>query len=309
LIRQSRRKADSPTGELAESFADYSETSDRIYSWFFIGIDFLVLFSQAKSTIIIFILRFNDEMKRIYLSVIFLFLCFITISAGEWDDYFKNANQAYSEGKYQEAISNYENIIKLGKESGEVYFNLANSYYKMDEIGQAILYYEKAAHYLEGDEALAQNLKIARLKIVDKIQPIPRLFIVEWWEKILHSFSINVYAWLSLGLFTFLLLFIILYVIFNKYILRKFVWILSVLFIIILTLFISRIYESETQKFAIILADKVSVAGEPNLNSTEVFILHEGTKVQIIRTIGDWAEITIADGKAGWLRLNSLGVI
>ena len=248
-------------------------------------------------------------MKRIYLSVIILFLCLISISASDWDNYFTSGNQAYSEGNYQEAIDNYLKIINQGKESGEIYFNLANSYYKINEIGKAILYYEKAAQYLEGDEAVTQNLELARLKIIDKIQPIPQLFLQEWWEIIIHSFSINMYAWFSLGLFIFLLLFIILNVIFNKYFLRRLIWIFSVLFTIILILFISRIYENETKKYAIILEDKVSAVGEPNMNSTEVFILHEGTKVRIIRKTDDWAEITIADGKTGWLKLNCLGVI
>jgi tetratricopeptide (TPR) repeat protein len=247
--------------------------------------------------------------RRIDLLILTFLLGFYTAFSAEWDLYFKNANRAYTEGKYQEAIENYHNILNQGVASGEVYFNLANAYYKIDDIGRSILYYEKARAYLEGDESLNQNLEIARLKVVDKIEPVPELFLKILWKKIVHFVSLKIYAWLSLGLFIFSLLIIIFYVIFNKYFLRKLIWILSVLFIIVFVLFINRIVEDEARKNAIILTDKVSVVGEPNITSTEVFILHEGTKVQINRIIGDWTEITIADGKTGWLKLDTLGII
>jgi tetratricopeptide (TPR) repeat protein len=246
---------------------------------------------------------------RIHLFIFIFLLSFYPSFADEWDLYFKNANLAYTEGKYQEAINFYRQIIDHGFESGELYFNLANSYYKMDEIGKAILYYEKTTQYLEGDEALNQNLDIARLKVIDKIEPIPELFLNIWWNKIIHLFSLKIFAWLCLGLFIISLLIIILYIIFNKYFLRRVIWILSFLFIIVLILFISRIFEYETEKNAVILADKVSVVGEPTITATEVFILHEGTKVKVNRIIGEWAEISIADGKTGWLQLNTLGII
>jgi tetratricopeptide (TPR) repeat protein len=247
--------------------------------------------------------------RRIDLLILTFLLGFYTAFSTEWDLYFKNANRAYSEGKYQEAIENYHNILNQGVASGEVYFNLANAYYKIDDIGRAILYYEKARAYLEGDESLNQNLEIARLKVIDKIEPVPELFLKIWWKKIVHFVSLKIYAWFSLGLFIFSLLIIIFYLIFNKYFLRKLIWILSILFIIVFVLFINRIVEDEARKNAIILTDKVSVVGEPNITSTEVFILHEGTKVQINRIIGDWTEITIADGKTGWLKLDTLGII
>ena len=85
------------------------------------------------------------------------------------DYYFDLANRAYADGKYYEAIEMYLNIVKGGKESGEVYFNLGNAYYKVNQFGQSILYYEKARHFLEGDQALEHNLRLAQLNIVDKI--------------------------------------------------------------------------------------------------------------------------------------------
>ena len=104
-------------------------------------------------------------------------LSFQVVSASEWDVYLKEGNKAYSEGKYEDALTYYSKILKNDFEGGELYFNLGNTYYKLDEIGKSIYYYEKALKFIEGDETLEQNLEIARLKIIDKIEPIPKLFI------------------------------------------------------------------------------------------------------------------------------------
>ncbi len=222
---------------------------------------------------------------------------------------FEGANQAYVSGDYQNAIGLYQKILQQGIESGEVYFNLGNAYYKQNTVGLAILYYEKARKYLEGDPALEQNLQLAQLRIIDELEEIPKLFIEEWWYEITHVVSMNVLLWLSLFLFTLFITFVILQLLFEQSIIRKFIWISLSTFALVLMLTIGQIYEFETSKFGVILEEKVSVVSEPDLDGTEVFILHEGTKVQVNRERGDWMEITIPDGKTGWMKSSDLGLI
>ena len=222
---------------------------------------------------------------------------------------FEEANRIYAQGDYQSAVDLYLKIIEQGVESGEVYFNLGNAYYKLDQIGFSILYYEKAKKYIEGDPALEQNLALARLKIVDKIDSIPKIFIEEWWYEVLHFTSINTMLWISFSLFTLSVLLLIIQILYNRPIFRRVMWILISIFLIIALLSVSRIYEFETSEFGVILEEKVSVFSEPGLGGTEVFILHEGTKVSINRGLDDWYEISIPDGKTGWLRSNTLETI
>ncbi len=242
-----------------------------------------------------------------------LFLFLLTgvsaVYAQNPDYYFDLANRAYADGKYHDAIEMYQNIIKEGMESGEVYFNLGNAYYKVNQFGQSILYYEKAKQFLEGDPALDHNLRLAQLNIVDKIDVIPVLFIEEWWSKLTHLFSITTLLWLSLAFFTISLTVIILRIYFNNGFIRRIIWPTVSIFILIFIITIGQIYEFETSKFGVILEEKVSVISEPNLSGTEVFILHEGTKVKINRVLDDWLEISIPDGKTGWLKASELGVI
>jgi len=223
--------------------------------------------------------------------------------------YFEQGNRAYSEGKYQDAADLYHKIIEKGVASGEVYFNLGNTYYKLDQIGKTILYYEKAQQYLEGDPALEQNMKLASLKVVDKIEPIPKLFLEEWWNAVTHIFPLTIIAWLSYILFFLIMIFAAFYLLFPKKIFIRAIWIFVTLFVIALSFYLSRIYQFESSKYGVILASKVSVVSEPSLTGSEVFIIHEGTKVAINREIDGWFEISLADGKTGWLKTNDLELI
>ena len=240
--------------------------------------------------------------------LIILFL-FQMLSASEWDVYLKEGNKAYSEGKYEDAVMHYSKIIENEVESGELYFNLGNSYYKLDEIGKSIFYYEKALNFIEGDEALDQNLKIAQLKIIDKIEPIPKLFVWEWIDTVIKILSIENWGRLSLGLFFLAAIVFSLFILFTKNLLFRLSWIFLILFSISIFIFIGRIYLFESNEFGIIFENKIAVMSEPNLGASEAFILHEGTKVKINRELNDWLEISIADGKTGWCKSNLIGVI
>ena len=236
-------------------------------------------------------------------------LSFQVVSASEWEVYLKEGNKAYSDGKYEDAITYYSKILENDFESGELYFNFGNTYYKLDEIGKSIYYYEKALKFIEGDEALEQNLKIARLKIIDKIEPIPKLFIWVWIDSVIHLLSIENWGWISLSLFCITAIIFSLYILFAKRILFRFSLIILILFSISVVIFIGRIYLFETNEFGIIFETKIAVMSEPNLGASEIFILHEGTKVKVNRKLNDWLEISIADGKTGWCKTNSVGII
>lgn len=231
------------------------------------------------------------------------------LSASEWDIYFKEGNKAYSDGKYEDAILQYSKILENNFESGELYFNLGNAYYKLNEIGKAIYYYEKAQKFLEGDEALNQNLSIAQLKIIDKIEPIPRLFIWDWIDNFIRILSIENWGWISLLLFLLTAIVFSLYILFVKGIFFRFSWIFMIFFTIAIVIFVGRIYLFESNEFGIIFEKKIAVVSEPNLGASEVFILHEGTKVKVNEKRADWYEISLADGKTGWCKANSIGII
>jgi tetratricopeptide (TPR) repeat protein len=242
-------------------------------------------------------------------SLILLVASAVCLFAQTKYDLFTEASRHYVESNYAEALEKYESILKLGYESGEIYFNMGNSYFKLGQIGKAILYYEKAARYFPGDEALGKNLDIARLQIVDKIEAIPRLRLSIWKDELLNLVSVNALAWSTLFIFILFSILIALYILTRKTVARRTAWIMAILFVVLLIIYTAKVYEIETKQYAIVMLPKIAVISEPSLSGTEVFVLHEGTKVRINRKLEDYAEITLADGKTGWIKLESLGMI
>jgi len=215
------------------------------------------------------------------------------------------ANKFYTEGKYSEAITNYEAIIALGKMSAELYYNLGNAYFKLNDIAHAILYFERAYLLNPSDDDIAFNLDLARAYTTDKIEAIPDFFVVKWFMSISNIFSSNAWAFLAISFFVLTLLLLVIYQFSGKYLIKKnaFIssWIALLLFIVSLSFSISQKNRIINSNHAIITTSAISVKSSPSDNSNDLFILHAGTKIETLRNVGEWCEIRIADGNKGWV--------
>ncbi len=218
---------------------------------------------------------------------------------------FDKGNEHYRKGNYQEAINAYESIIKGKKESCDLYFNLANSYYKLNQIAPAIYYYEKALLISPNDKDIQNNLKFAKNSTIDDIKEVQKV----GFEKILGNFTglfhYNSWAYISVGLAVLFLLFFIGYY-FSHTTLSKRIFFVGMFIVPILILmavgaaiFEKNLYESERP--AIVFAEVVSVKNEPRENATDAFILHEGTKVFVLETVDNWKKIELTDETEGWI--------
>ena len=199
----------------------------------------------------------------------------------------------------------YKSIIAAGYESVDLYYNLGNACYKQNDISSAILYYEKAHKLDPGNEDVNFNLKIANTKITDKIEAIPELFYKRWYRKLIESYSVDKWSktgvvLLCLGLFAGLFYFVS-----RTLIIRKAGFWLGFVFILISLfsfLFAWQSYNNIMhRKEAIIFAPTVTIKSSPDEKSVDLFVLHEGAKVELIDNIGTWYEIRIANGSVGWL--------
>ncbi len=237
----------------------------------------------------------------------------VPIFAKEAQNLFRQANQLYQQGKYEQAVALYDEILKSGLESGALYFNLGNAYYKLNKIGLARLYYERASRFFKGDEALKENMELLKYKLVDKIPQPPAFFLFEWRDALLNTIPVNVQSWILVFLFAMLLVAIA----WRRHALRRgqtnsgrfFLVIFVVVFLFFSAVYLQKIYLLETDIHAVIMKPMVTVYAEPNASGTEVFVLHEGTKVKILRTNGNWQEIRLSDGKTGWLEIKNLETI
>jgi len=251
-------------------------------------------------------------MKRAVLIGILLIFDY-SFSQENVGEIFDTANKFYIDEKYQEAVNEYVEILNTGYENGAIYFNLGNAYYKLGSIGKAILYYEKAKKIIPGDEDVNNNLTLANLYIADKITPVPELFYIRYFKSFTKLMSLDTWAKVFLALYIILCLTNCGRIIIKKQKVRNFLHKLIFLsaFLTALFLFIMlySFYELNRHDWAIVMSDKVEVSSSPTEDSTELFSIHEGTKVKIKRTNDKWIEISLADGKVGWITKDHIEII
>lgn len=255
-----------------------------------------------------------DAIKRNILSAFLLFSLLMGVSGQESGTTKFNQGVTYfSTGSYKEAIQSWTEVYNTGYRSANLCYNLGNAYFKLNNIPQAILFYERAALLNPADEDINYNLQIARTLTVDRFQEIPELFFVEWYDFVSLFLSSNLWARISLISFILSLLFLSLYIYSPKYS-HKVIgfWFAVSLFVLCIASFVfsSRnkylVYDSHK---AIITTPIISGKSSPDSSGTDLFVLHEGTKVSVEDAVGEWLEIRLSDGNKGWVPLNSLNII
>lgn len=221
------------------------------------------------------------------------------------DKLFEDGNVAYNTGNYEGAIESYEQIINNGETSAAVYYNLANSHYKLNSIAPAVYYYEKALQLDPNDADINNNLAQARNLVIDDILPRERTSLSALWNASVSIFGYNGWAWTAIVFaFIFASLFI-LYYFSNKTSIKRVFFSLSILFIF-LTLF-SLIFAFQQKSlysnnnYAIIFSQEAAVRDEPTLRSTESFYLHEGTKLRVLESYQNWIKFELENGLQGWM--------
>ena len=126
--------------------------------------------------------------------------------ASQVDELMKQGNDAYKNGNYKDAVTNYEKLVHQGYEGVSLFYNLGNAYYKDGKLGYAILNYEKALRLSPNDDDIQHNLAIANAKTVDKIDTLPKFFVFQIWESLLSFFSIKGWTYLVYSLFILILI-------------------------------------------------------------------------------------------------------
>ena len=239
-------------------------------------------------------------MKRITL---LLFLC-VSLNAIADQPLFTKANTAYASDSITKAITLYNSILSSGRESSELYYNLGNCYYKNKDWANAIWYYEKSLQ-LTNNEQAKENLALTKLKIIDRIEAIPQLFYKKWWISTQGLLSTKHWQYLAILSILLALLFGILNKLLNKNTKKNYIFFLTSALLFLLISSLS--YQNKIdKKEGIIFSSVVVINSAPTLNSTELFTLHSGTKLEIRDRIGDWIHIKIANGNSGWILQNSV---
>ncbi|MCX7546474.1 tetratricopeptide repeat protein [Xanthomarina sp. F1114] len=241
-------------------------------------------------------------MKQIIYSIFFIFssVCFAQNTS-----LFEQGNALYNEGDYDQAILKYEAILNNGEHSAALYYNMANAHYKLNHIAPSIYYYEKALQLAPNDKDIKNNAAFAKNMTIDAIDSVPEVGLSRYLKNLSNTFSFDTWAKISIA---FVLLFVLVFL--SYYFAystakKRLSFVASMAFLIIACLSLSLAFHKSNldkkDRPAIVFVQESQVKSEPNLRSSEAFILHEGTKVQILDTVNNWKKIKLSDGKTGWI--------
>lgn len=255
-----------------------------------------------------------EKKLSILFSLILLFILTSQSSAQEtMEDKFRAGADYFSSADYQKALDIWTEIYQTGYRSAELEYNIGNAHFKLNNIPGAILFYERAHLHKPGDEDIAYNLQIARTLVVDRFEEIPVLFFVNWYNILALSLSTNTWAWISISSFIICLFLVSLYFYTAKYNLKVLGFWLALLFLIVSLISLALTFRNKKLVYdsnkAVIFSPVVNGKSSPDESGTDLFVLHEGTKVTVEDEVGEWLEIRLSDGNKGWVPVNSLEII
>ncbi len=250
-------------------------------------------------------------MNRLLMIISIVATFFMVAESRDLQDLLQTGNQNYLDGKYEMAVESYHSIIDSGYSSAELYYNLGNAYYKSHDITMALVKYEKARILKPNDPEINHNLEIAREFVVDRIEVLPEFFLRKAYVGFVKIFDADIWALVSVITFGLALVLFLAYFFLNQLFFRKVSFWAGVLFILIAaSTFVFALQQNNLvtkHNQAIILTPSVTIKSSPDEDSgTDLFLLHEGTKVTISDELGNWREVVLSDGNSGWLKESDL---
>lgn len=259
----------------------------------------------------------GDTVRIILLFVVLCFSGFVNASVdtakSQQGDSSETAAAAYAKGDYQQAAECYTKLLKVG-ESAELYYNLGNCEYRLGNITQSIIAYERALRLNPGDSDTRYNLQFLRGKTIDKVVPVDEMFFVTWYHSLQNLMSIDAWAILAVSAFVLALMLILAYLFGSNILLRKIGFFGALVGLLIFVLGLLFAYQRKValseHNIAIVLTPTLNVKATPAESSSDAFVIHEGTRLTITdSSMNAWYGVRLDDGKEGWLPKNSVEVI
>lgn len=257
--------------------------------------------SEVKST------KSGKKLKTIaILAILSLSINAIAAENQNWS----KAAEDYAANQWQEALDDYKAIEAEGLESADLYYNIGNCYFKLNDTPHAILYFEKALKLDPSHSDALHNLEIARQFTLDKIDVLPEFVLLSWSKALRNLMSADNWAWITIALLAIVAALMLMFMHSGNRNSRKLAFIAAcITFVLAVISFIcsfSARNAVKTTDSAVVTSPVSSVKSSPSESGNAIFILHEGTKVRILDQVGDWTKIEISDGRQGWLKVQTI---
>jgi tetratricopeptide (TPR) repeat protein len=215
----------------------------------------------------------------------------------------REASRQYQNRQYETAARIYDSLIRQGYQDASLYYDAGNAFYKAGHLGEGIYYFEKARELDPNNSFIGSNLQLARQHTADHVEALPVLFFVRWEQRLVNFLSPNAWVICSIIFFWLLVAGVGLRLMVSKGSgLSSFVCLLLVCgFIGSMACAIFRYRRIVHPGYAIIMSTEIPVRNAPDLGSPDAFDIHEGLRVQVLDTAGNWEKIRMADGRTGWV--------
>ena len=223
---------------------------------------------------------------------------------------FQQGNEFYKQEAYNKALETYKRIEKQKQESDALYFNIGNCYYKLNKIAPSIYYYEKALALNPNNDQVKENLVFAKRLAIDHIEPLPKTFLQSAFQTVILDHNSEFWAYVSIVSCVLGAILFLCYFFFDESLTKRVFFTISSILMLNFLVTMTFAYQNKsyfkTHVYAIIFNEQSDIKNGPSLTAETIFELHEGTKVQILKTEDDWDEIKLEDGKTGWMLSDDL---
>lgn len=220
------------------------------------------------------------------------------------------ADSAYNASNYTRTIQLYDSILASGQQSASLYYNLGNAYFKDNQIGRAVLNFRRALTLDPSMEDAHYNLEVASSRAIDRIEAVPEFFLVSFARSVRESMSANSWAGWAITWFLVAVAGGVVWLTMQVLSLRKVgFWVMVVSLILTMVgLWASwgSYARSAEGRWGVVVHTATSVVSAPNAEGKDLFVLHEGTMVDVLDHSGDWVEVRIANGEKGWARISAI---
>jgi len=252
----------------------------------------------------------SGKMQRIIAIYIILLFSIINVAGQSPEERYMQAGELYGSGDYSGSAAIYRQLYNEGYRSGDLLYNAGNAFFRSGDNATAILFYERAKLISPADEDIDYNLQIARSRVTDRFETVPRLFFARWFDFLSLLASTNVWAVLALALFILALVFAVIFLTRARArgrLIPFWVALISLVFSALLSLLSVRNNSLvNNNRNAVITCSIVTGRSAPGENASELFVIHSGTKVAVEQELGDYLEVMLPDGNRGWISSDCL---
>ncbi len=244
-------------------------------------------------------------MKKLAIIILLFISLGLYAASPQLQQIISRANDLYARKQYDSALVLYKSVLQKGWQAPELYYNIGNVYFRKGNLPEAIVFYERAYRLDPANDKIKHNLLFARQFVQDKFEAVPEFFLRRWWRAVALWCSANTWAVISIVFFIISLALGYVFLFSRRVSFRKLGFYFGLVFLLLSILTFSLSISNKSyflDSHQAVIMHTTSLRSAPSMESTELYILHEGVEVKILSFNDGWVEVKLPNGTIGWLK-------